>query len=146
AIVMALYQREHTGLGTQVNTSLLANGLWSNAVYAQAALFDATFTPRPPREQMPNPLSCYYRCRDGYWLLLSIASEARWPAFARCMGHPELIDDPRYATRDERCRHSAELIALFDAVFATRDRDDWRQRLNEAGAIYEIVTQMSDIP
>lgn len=146
AILLALHQRERTGLGTEVGTSLLANGVWANAVYAQAALVNATFTPRPPREQLPNPLSCYYRCRDGYWVLLNIANEARWPAFARCMALPDLVDDPRYATRDERCRHAAELIALFDEVFATRDRDDWRQRLDAAGAIYEFVTQMHDIP
>jgi crotonobetainyl-CoA:carnitine CoA-transferase CaiB-like acyl-CoA transferase len=50
AIAVALYQRERTGRGTQVGSSLLANGIWSNGIMAQAALCGATFTPRPPRE------------------------------------------------------------------------------------------------
>ena len=145
AILLALRQRDQTGLGTEVGTSLLANGIWANAVYAQAALCGATFTPRPPREQLPNPLSCYYRCRDGSWLSLNIANDARWPAFARCIGRPELVDDPRCLTRADRCRHSAELIALLDEVFASRDREDWRQRLDESGAIYEFVAQVNDV-
>lgn len=147
AIVLALYQREHTGQGTQVDSSLLANGLWAIGTMAQAALCDAKFVPRPPREELPNPLSCYYRCRDGRWLVLALVNEVRhWPAFAACMGHPEMIDDPRYATRAERCRRSVELIALFDRVFATRDRDDWRRIFDEAGLVFEGVTEMEDIP
>ncbi|MFT3816097.1 MAG: CoA transferase [Rubrivivax sp.] len=146
AITAALYQRERTGRGTQVGSSLLANGMWSNGYMAQAALCGATFTPRPPREKLFNALGCYYRCRDGRWLLLAIVNEARdWPIFARCMGHADLVDDPRYAKQADRFARSAQLIALFDAAFATRDRDDWRQRLDAAGIIFECVAEMGDL-
>jgi crotonobetainyl-CoA:carnitine CoA-transferase CaiB-like acyl-CoA transferase len=50
-IMMALYCRERTGGGTTVSTSLLANGLWSNGVYAQAALLGAFLPLRPRRER-----------------------------------------------------------------------------------------------
>ena len=147
AIALALYQRERTGRGTQVGSSLLANGLWSNGIMAQAALCGATFTPRPPREKGFSALGCYYRCRDGRWLLLAIVNEARdWPIFATCMGRADLIDDPRFAKQADRFARSAELIALFDAAFATRDRDDWRQRLGEAGIVFECVAEMADVP
>jgi crotonobetainyl-CoA:carnitine CoA-transferase CaiB-like acyl-CoA transferase len=147
AIAVALYQRERTGRGTLVGSSLLANGLWANGTFAQAALCGASFTPRPPREQGFSALGCYYRCRDGRWLLLSIVNEARdWPLFAACVGRADLIDDPRFARQADRYARSAELIALFDAAFATRDRDDWRQRLDEAGIIFECVAEMSDLP
>ncbi|MBK6615401.1 CoA transferase [Ottowia sp.] len=147
AILLALYQRERTGRGAQVGSSLLANGLWSNGVMAQAALCGATFTPRPPREKLLNALSAYYRCGDGRWLVLVIVNEARdWPAFAKCMDHAELVDDPRFATQADRFRRSAELIAIFDAAFATRDREDWRQRLDEAGVVFECVAEMADLP
>lgn len=146
AVAAGLYQRERTGRGTQVGSSLLANGMWANGTMAQAALCGATFTPRPPREKSLNALGCYYRCRDGGWLLLSIANEARdWPAFAACMGRADLIDDPRFVEQADRFARSAELIALFDAAFASRDRDDWRKRLDEAGIIFECVAQMGDL-
>jgi crotonobetainyl-CoA:carnitine CoA-transferase CaiB-like acyl-CoA transferase len=65
AIVTALYQRERTGRGAYVTSSLVANGLWANAYVVQAALCGATMIPRPPRVEALNALTTYYRCRDG---------------------------------------------------------------------------------
>ena len=147
AIALALYQRERTGRGTQVGSSLLANGLWSNAFFAQAALCGASFTPRPPREKSFNALGCYYRCGDGRWLLLSIVNEERdWPTFAACLGRADLLDDPRFAKQADRFARSAELIAVFDAAFAAQDREHWRRKLDEAGIIFECVAEMADVP
>ena len=146
AIAAALYQRERTGRGTMVGSSLLANGIWSNGIMAQAALCGATFTPRPPREKLFNALGCYYRCRDGRWLLLAIVNEQRdWPVLAKCLGLGTLIDDPRFAKQADRFARSAELIALFDAAFAKRNRDEWRVLLDEAGIVFECVAEMGDL-
>jgi crotonobetainyl-CoA:carnitine CoA-transferase CaiB-like acyl-CoA transferase len=146
AIAVALYQRERTGRGTMVGSSLLANGIWSNGIMAQAALCGATFTPRPPRENSFNALGCYYHCRDGRWLLLSIVNEQRdWPVVAKCLGLDTLIDDPRFAKQADRFARSAELIAMFDAAFAKRDRDEWRALLDEAGIVFECVAEMGDL-
>src|ERR1700738_3487222 len=54
AIVTALYRREGTGKGSYVTTSLLAAGVWSCGVYAQAALCDATFFSLHDRMKPPN--------------------------------------------------------------------------------------------
>lgn len=146
AIVVALYLRERTGLGTQVGSSLLANGIWSNGIMAQAALCGATFTPRPPRERLFNALGCYYRCRDARWLLLAIVNEQRdWPIVAKCLGLADLVGDPRFCRQTDRFARSAELIALFDTAFAKRDRDDWRRLLDEAGIVFECVAEMGDL-
>ena len=145
AIVTALYQRERTGKGNYVSSSLLANGLWANGCSVQAALCGDTVEPQPPREEAPNALRLHYRCRDGRWLLLSIASdEWRWDKFKACLAAPTL-DDPRFATIASRERHAGELFAVLDAVFATRDLAEWRQRLDEAGLIFGIVAEMADI-
>ena len=147
SIVTALYQRERTGKGAQVGSSLLANGLWSNAFLAQAALCGAKFIDRPPREQSFNAMVTYYRCRDRRWLLLTIANEERqWPVLAECLGQKDLIDDPRFLARADRHARAAELIAILDEVFATKDRSDWRAILNANGIIFEAVATPEDIP
>jgi crotonobetainyl-CoA:carnitine CoA-transferase CaiB-like acyl-CoA transferase len=146
AIAVALYQRERTGRGAMVGSSLLANGIWSNGIMAQAALCGATFTPRPPREKLFNALGCYYRCRDGRWLLLAIVNEQRdFPVVAKCLGLDNLIGDPRFTKQTDRFARSAELIALFDEAFAKRDRDEWRVLLDEAGIVFECVAEMGDL-
>src|SRR5215831_7665957 len=57
AIMTALYQRDRTGRGTMVSTSLLANGLWWNATQIQAALCGARVEVRPPREEPATALA-----------------------------------------------------------------------------------------
>ena len=65
AIVTALLQRESTGKGDYVGTSLLANGVWANACFVQAALDARGSLPRPLRTEAFNALSNHYRCGDG---------------------------------------------------------------------------------
>ena len=87
AIVTALYQRERTGRGAYVGSSLLANGLWANGCSVQAALCGEKVVPQPPRERGINALRIHYRCRDNRWLLLSIAAdEWRWEKLKACLG------------------------------------------------------------
>jgi crotonobetainyl-CoA:carnitine CoA-transferase CaiB-like acyl-CoA transferase len=145
AIVTALYRRERTGQGAYVASSLLANGLWANGCSVQAALDGETVAPQPPRERAVNALRVHYRCRDGRWLLLSIASEEwRWDKFKRVIGAPEL-DEPRFATAAAREAHARELVAVLDRAFATRDLAEWRALLDEAGLVFGTVAVMEDI-
>jgi formyl-CoA transferase len=146
AIMLALYQRERTGRGAHVGSSLIANGVWANGVWTQAALCGATFLPRPPREQSFNALSCYYQCRDGGWLLLALVNEDKhWPVLAQCLGREELASDPRFANRAERSAHATELIAILDQAFATRDSREWRSLFMQNGLVFEAVAKMNEI-
>jgi formyl-CoA transferase len=146
AIMLALYQRERTGRGTQVGSSLIANGIWANGVWTQAALCDAKFQPRPPREHSFNALASYYRCRDGGWLLLALVNEDKhWPVLAKCLDREELAADPRFADRASRSRNASELIAILDAAFATRDSADLRVLFKQNGLVFEAVATMDEV-
>src|SRR5205807_134826 len=145
AIVTALYQRERTGKGNYVSSSLLANGLWANGCSVQAALCGDRVVPQPAREQAQNALRTHYRCHDGRWLLLSIASdEWRWEKFKTCLDDP-VLEEARFATVESREANARELVAILDGIFATRDLAEWRQMLDEAGLIFGIVAEPDDI-
>jgi crotonobetainyl-CoA:carnitine CoA-transferase CaiB-like acyl-CoA transferase len=142
AIVTALYQRERTGKGAHVGTSLIANGF-----FAQAKLCGATFPERRPRENARNAVANHYRCRDGRWLILSLLNEDRqWPAFVKCIGREDLLADPRFMKKESRHAHAHDLIAILDAVFASRDLAEWRSILDGNGLIFGIVAVLDDIP
>ncbi len=146
AIVTALYQRERTGRGAYVGSSLLANGLWANGCSVQAALCGEKVVPQPPRERGINALRIHYRCRDNRWLLLSIAAdEWRWEKLKACLGGAEALDDPRFATATSREANAGLLIPILDAIFATRDQAEWRRILDEAGLIFGIVADMDEL-
>jgi formyl-CoA transferase len=145
AIVTALYQRERTGKGNYVASSLLANGLWANACSVQAALCGDRVVPQPPREASASALRTHYRCRDGRWLLLSIAAdEWRWDKFKTCFDAP-ILDEPRFATDAERNRHASELVTILDRLFAGHDLAHWRRVLDDAGLIFGIVAEVGDV-
>jgi crotonobetainyl-CoA:carnitine CoA-transferase CaiB-like acyl-CoA transferase len=145
AIVTALYQRERTGKGGYVGSSLLANGLWANGCSVQAALCGEKVVPQPPRERGVNALRIHYRCRDNRWILLSIAAdEWRWDKFKLCMAS-DTLDNPRFATHPSREAHARELIPILDRIFATKDQAEWRRILDEAGLIFGIVADLDEI-
>jgi crotonobetainyl-CoA:carnitine CoA-transferase CaiB-like acyl-CoA transferase len=147
AIVLALYQRERTGRGTQVGTSLIANGVWANGCWAQASLCGATFTERPPREEALNALANHYRCADDRWLMLSLLNEERqWPVLARAIGREDLIADERFATKSARYSHARELTTLLDEIFATKNLAEWRAILDASGLVFGFAATVDDIP
>jgi crotonobetainyl-CoA:carnitine CoA-transferase CaiB-like acyl-CoA transferase len=145
AIVTALYQRERTGKGNYVSSSLLANGLWANGCSVQAALCGDKVVPQPPREEALSALRVHYQCRDGKWLLLSIAAdEWRWERFKSCFGAP-ILDEERFATSPSRDANAPELVAILDDLFARKDLREWRGILDDAGIIFGIVAETGDI-
>jgi len=111
----------------------------------QAALCGEKVVPQPPRERGLNALRVHYRCRDGRWLLLSIAAdEWRWEKLKECLG-ASVLDDRRFATHAAREAHARELIQILDEIFATKDQLEWRRILDQAGLIFGIVADMDEI-
>ena len=145
-IMMALFRRERTGRGSRVSTSLLANGLWANGIFVQALLVGAAFQPKRPREHARNPLANLYRSRDGRWFLLTVTRDDReWPSLAHGIGRPELLDDPRFATRESRREHAAALVAILDETFASREWSEWREVLAAGRITSGPVARLADV-
>ena len=145
AIMTALYQRDRTGRGTMVSTSLLANGLWWNATQIQAALCGARVEPRPPREQPATALANLYRCADNRWFLLNVLNDDRdWPHLLKALERPELADDPRFATTPARRANARALVPILDAVFARRPWAEWRAILNHHRLTFGEVGTVDD--
>ena len=145
AIMTALYQRSRTGRGTMVSTSLLANGLWWNAIQIQAALSGARVEPRPPREEPASALANLYRCADGRWFLLNLLNDDRdWPPLLRAIDRPALADDARFATTPARRANARALVPILDGVFVSRPWAEWREILNRHRLTFGEVGTVDD--
>jgi crotonobetainyl-CoA:carnitine CoA-transferase CaiB-like acyl-CoA transferase len=146
AIMAALYRREKTGTGTMVSTSLMANGLWWNAIQVQATLSGARVEPRPSREEPATALANLYRCGDGRWFLLNVLNDDRdWPTLLKALERPDLGEDARFATTRARRDNARALVPLLDAVFATRPWHEWERILDAHGLTFGGVAAVDDV-
>jgi crotonobetainyl-CoA:carnitine CoA-transferase CaiB-like acyl-CoA transferase len=146
AVMLALYQREKTGRGAKVSTSLMASGAWANSTLIQASLCDAAFPERAPRERCRNPIINFYRCRDDRWFMLTVLrADKGWEPFTRAIEKHDLASDPRFASFESRQSNAAELVAILDAVFAERDWAAWRERLKSYNVTFGPIARIGDI-
>jgi crotonobetainyl-CoA:carnitine CoA-transferase CaiB-like acyl-CoA transferase len=105
--------------------------------------------PRSFRARAFNPLWNHYRCQDGQWLALAMLQADRyWADFARLIGCPELVTDPRFKDLNARAANAAECVAIFDAAFASKPRAEWLRILKDdpGDYIYTIVNSVNDLP
>ena len=128
AIVTALYQRERTGKGSYVTTSLLAEGVWSASVSIQAALVGAKFPPMHDRSHPVNAAMNVYRAGDGMWFVMVVFPD-KVPAVVTAIGRPDLLSDPRFSDPAQLHANMAQLTAIFDDVFATQPMSHWQSVL-----------------
>jgi crotonobetainyl-CoA:carnitine CoA-transferase CaiB-like acyl-CoA transferase len=136
AVSAALYAREKTGEGQRVTTSLLRQGLYTLSFDLAFLLRYGVSIAPAERETMRNPCINNYRDRDGRWFwIVGLEGERHWPPLCRAVGHPEWIDDPRFADPASRGANARTLIAMLDEIFATRSRDEW-------GAIFDAEEEM----
>ena len=145
-ISAALLARERTGRGQLVTTSLLRVGLFVLGWDTNAALRLGIKATAVRRQDMPNPVICPFRGRDGKWFwLLGLQGQRHWPDLVRAVARPEWLVDPRFATMSARRDHSAELVALLDVIFATELACVWGRRFDEAGMWWAPVQSTSEV-
>ncbi len=146
AIMMGLYHRERTGEGSQVSTSLVANGAWWNTFYIQAALVGAEIPPRPHRDDWFNALANHYTTRDGRWFILAMVNEDKQAdKFFHGIGRAELLADDRFKTTALRRQNARALIAILDEEFKQRDWAEWRLVLEQHGITFGVVNRPQDV-
>jgi crotonobetainyl-CoA:carnitine CoA-transferase CaiB-like acyl-CoA transferase len=147
AIMLALYQRERTGRGMKVSTSLMANGAWANACNIQAALCGATFVPRWTRQTAVNPLVNHYVASDGVRFFFTLLDPQKdWANICRALERPELLQDARFATPALRQQNGTHLIATFDAAIAQKDSAWWKRTFASHQVIWSPVPESADVP
>jgi len=135
-VLLALYNREKTGRGQQVDLSLLGVGTWVTSCPIQFVLSTGQEPPRWPRDQIANPMVNYYKTKDDKWLfIVCLPDEPYWSPLCKAIGREDLEHDPKFSTRDKRLENNVELIGILDDVMLAKTRNEWGRILDE----HEIV-------
>lgn len=145
-VLAALYEREQSGLGQHLDLALLDVALASLVNQVQSCLMTGV---APVRRGNAHPQIVPYQpfeAQDG-WFMLAIGNDGQ---FERCcleLGAPELLDE-RFRTNEGRVEHRHELAERLQAVFSSRSRAEWLERLGRASVpvapINDIAEALAD--
>jgi crotonobetainyl-CoA:carnitine CoA-transferase CaiB-like acyl-CoA transferase len=131
-IQLALFERERSGRGQVVHTSLL-EAMIGVLSWGAGIFFESGRVPGPAGQH--HPLSSPYgrfRARDGY-LNIAAGSPAMWEKLARAVGREAWLGDDRFLDPVRRIQHRDELSAELDEALAGADVAHWVEVLNAAG-------------
>lgn len=133
AVLAALYQRERTGRGRQIELALFDCGLTLTSYYGLEALAQRQ---DPPRYGNAHPSIVPYgvfQAGDGP-LVLTVGNNAQFKRFCEViLDRPDLPADPRFATNLERSRNRAALLPILEAELLKHRRADLLAALKAAG-------------
>lgn len=144
ATMFALYERSQSGEGQVIDVSLYESlfRMFPGAVEKYDRLGEVSkrignhHTNAAPRN--------VYATSDGH-IALSASSQSIFENLARAIGHPELIEDERFATNSARVEHASELDAYIAPWIAERTTEVVLEELGEGDAVVAPIYDMSDI-
>ncbi len=131
-ILAALHERESSGKGQMVDTSLFEAGI--SHTYWHSAICFATGQPPGPMGSA-HPLNAPYQAfpaSDG-WITVGAANQENWLRLLQALETPELGNDPRFANNAQRMRNLPALVEVLSPLFQRRSVADWLRRLETAG-------------
>ena len=132
AVLAALLERERSGLGQHVHTSLLASLVGLLSVHGQRYLSLGDVPRRTGNAHAVIAPYGVFRTLDGPLNLAPITS-AMWGRLCGLLDLPELPHDPRFASNEARVERRDELKAILEARLKTRSKRDWTARFIAAG-------------
>ena len=131
AISVALFDRERTGKGRTVEVAMLDSIFPTLA--SSLGMFYGTGgeeVVRTGNRQSGLAVAPYnaYPTADGYIVIIA-GNEQRWRTLITALGHPELADDPRFATVRDRCANMDELDREIGNITRGRTKEEIFQKL-----------------
>jgi crotonobetainyl-CoA:carnitine CoA-transferase CaiB-like acyl-CoA transferase len=143
-ILVALLEREATGKGRWVHTSLLE---------AMVAMMDFQATRWTMKQEVPkqagndHPTTVptgLFRTKDGV-INLAGGGQEMWRRIVETLGIEEEAKDPDFATDKSRAANRAKTNALLQAVLETDTSEAWITKLNKAGVPSGPVYAMDQV-
>ncbi|HYI75622.1 MAG TPA: CoA transferase [Gaiellaceae bacterium] len=143
-IAAALLERERTGNGTTVDTSLYETALGYIGYHLVGYLADGTI---PSGQGTVFPMVAPYQVfptRDGE-LMVAGGNDRLFALLCGVLELPELVDDARFRTNPDRVANRAELVELVSGRLRERDTAEWHERLSAAGVPAAPVADVADV-
>jgi formyl-CoA transferase len=139
-ILAALYQRQLTGRGQRIEVAMQEAVInFGRIAYASEALWGKP-APRVGNRSVlgTSAPSDVYPCKGGgpndyCYIYTTRAGNHQWQRLLTAIGRDDLLDDPRFATPQDRLRHIADVDALIEPWTRERTKVEVMETLGRAG-------------
>ncbi len=146
-VLAALLEREVTGEGQWVHTSLLESQIAMLDFQAAQWLIDHKVPGQNGNEHPLTVPTGVFATSDGF-LNLAAIGQTMWKRLCEALEVPELVDEPGLGSDPERVKNRDRVNAVVGAVFKTRSTAEWTERLLKAGVpcgpIYTVDRVFAD--
>lgn len=143
-ILTALLEREQSGKGQWVQSSLLHAGIALMDFQAARYLLDGE-VPRSVGNDHPTGMpTSSYPTSDGY-VNIGASGEAMWKALCEVLEVPELLADERFTSNALRSKNRIALNRLLSAAFQKAGKAHWIEKLNQAGVPCGPIYSMDEV-
>ena len=132
AVMMALLQRETTGKGQWVHTSLLEAMIFMLDFQAARWLMKGDVPGQAGNNHPTGMPTGVYPTADGH-INIAAAGDNLWQRCCKTLGLDALVDDPDYVSPDQRSKNRDSLNEKLSAATRTRTSAEWIELLNQAG-------------
>jgi crotonobetainyl-CoA:carnitine CoA-transferase CaiB-like acyl-CoA transferase len=131
-ILNAYIARERTGHGQYIDTSLFEAAL-ALSVWETAELWATGRVPQAfgSAHRLTAPYQAM-RTQDGY-VTVGGNNHRLWVRLCETIGRPDLLEDERFATNDDRMANREQLAEELDKTLQTATTAEWVRRFEEAG-------------
>jgi len=145
-ILAALLERNRTGRGRVVETSLLRTGMYCLGWDLNIQLEFGKLRAPVARTETETPLMNSYRASDGKWFwLIGLEADRHFPGLLRALGREEIAREERFRDARSRRHNRVALIALLDSFFATRPLADWAARFDAEDVWWAPVQSPAEV-
>ena len=145
-ILTALYNRERTGVGATLSTSLFDSLVEWMGYPLYFTRYGGT---RPTRAGTSHAAIAPYgafTCGDGTQIMLAIQNEREWERFAtQVLDRPDMVTDERFDRAAHRYAHRHELQEIIERAFSSLTIDDCDALLEKAAVAHSRQRDMSEI-
>jgi len=132
AIVVALLDRERTGEGQWVDTSLLEAQIFMLDFQAARYLMKGEVAGQAGNFHPTSPGTGMFQTADGY-INIAASGDSLWRRFCEAAGAKDLLDNPDFATVVSRAKNRDALIAHLNEIIRRHPNAYWVELMNKAG-------------
>lgn len=145
-MVAALLNSRRTGRGVTIDLAQIEGTAYTlGTTYLEASVNGDDPKPQGNHYGGAAPHGCY-RCQgDDRWCVISVRDDDEWRALCHVIGKAELAGDRRFADRQARLKHSAELDAIVQQWTETRSAEEVMTKLQSAGVAAGVVQTGADL-